>query len=108
VFAGFSASIFQGNIMYKVVIDIGDWSWDEDQKVTIDTSDFDKVQIIQEFIEFQKDHGWAVDYEAVEYEDEELEEEELEEEEEEESEEAEYAVGDIVEDDDGLVWELVG
>ena len=91
--------------MYKVVIDIGDWSWDEDQKVTIDTNDFDKVQIIQEFIEFQKDHGWAVDYEAVESDDEEeLEEEELEE----EDEEAEYQVGDIVEDDDGLVWELVG
>lgn len=89
--------------MYKVVIDIGDWSWDEDQKVTIETSDFDKAQIIQEFIEFQKDYGWAVDYEAVEYEDEELEEDELDEEEE----EAEYSVGDIVEDEDGLVWELV-
>jgi hypothetical protein len=91
--------------MYKVVIDIGDWSWDEDQKVTIETSDFDKAQIIQEFIEFQKDYGWAVDYEAVEYEDEELEEDELDEEEEEE---AEYSVGDIVEDEDGLVWELIG
>lgn len=91
--------------MYKVVIDIGDWSWDEDQKVTIDTNDFDKVQIIQEFIEFQQENGWAVDYEAVESDDEEeLEEEELEE----EDEEAEYQVGDIVEDDDGLVWELVG
>ena len=90
--------------MYKVEIDIGDWSWDEDQKVTIQTGDFDKAQIIQEFIAFQQEHGWAVDYEAVEYEDEELEDEELEEEEE----ETEYAVGDIVEDDDGLVWELVG
>ena len=93
--------------MYKVVIDIGDWSWDEDQKVTIETGDFDKAQIIQEFIEFQQENGWAVDYAAVEYEDEELEEDELDEEEEEE-EEAEYAVGDIVEDEDGLVWELVG
>ena len=92
--------------MYKVVIDIGDWSWDEDQKVTIETSDFDKAQIIQEFIAFQQDNGWAVDYEAVEYEDEEVEEDELDEEEEEE--EAEYEVGDIVEDEDGLVWELVG
>jgi hypothetical protein len=95
--------------MYKVVIDIGDWSWDEDQKVTIETCDFDKAQIIQEFIEFQQENGWAVDYAAVEYEDEELEEDELdEEEEEEEEEEAEYAVGDLVEDEDGLVWELVG
>jgi len=93
--------------MYKVVIDIGDWSWDEDQKVTIETGDFDKAQIIQEFIEFQKDYGWAADYDVVESEEEEeeLEEDELEEEDEEE---VEYAVGDIVEDDDGLVWELVG
>jgi hypothetical protein len=95
--------------MYKVIIDLGDWSWDEDQTVTIETSDFDKVQIIQEFIEFQKDHGWAADYDLVEdYEEEEEEVEEDGVEDEEEDEIAEYAVGDIVEDDDGLVWELVG
>jgi hypothetical protein len=97
--------------MYKVIIDIGDWSWDEDQKVTIETGDFDKAQIIQEFVEFQKEHGWAADYDLVEdyeEEEEELEEDELEEEEEEDEEEVEYAVGDIVEDEDGLVWELVG
>jgi len=102
--------------MYKVEIDIGDWSWDEDQKVTIQTGDFDKVQIIQEFIAFQQEHGWAADYDLVEdYEEEEDEVEEEEEEEvedeeveEDEEEEAEYAVGDIVEDDDGLVWELIG
>jgi len=91
--------------MYKVIIDIGDWSWDEEQKLTIETSDFDKALIIQEFVEFQKEHGWAADYDLVEdYE----EEEEVEDEEDEEDEEAEYAVGDIVEDDDGLVWELIG
>ena len=99
--------------MYKVVIDIGDWSWDEDQTVTIQTDDFDKAQIIQEFIEFQKDHGWAADYDLVEdYDDEEdeVEEDEVEDEEkvDEEEEVAEYSVGDIVEDEDGLVWELVG
>jgi len=89
--------------MYKVIIDIGDWSWDEEQKLTIETSDFDKVQIIQEFIAFQQEHGWAADYDLVEdYEEEEVEDED------EEEEEAEYAVGDIVEDEDGLVWELVG
>ena len=96
--------------MYKVVIDIGDWSWDEDQTVTIQTADFDKAQIIQEFVEFQKEHGWAADYDLVEdYEEEEDEEEdEVEEDEVEEDEIAEYSVGDIVEDEDGLVWELVG
>jgi len=96
--------------MYKVVIDIGDWSWDEEQKLTIETGDFDKAQIIQEFVEFQKEHGWAADYDLVEdYEEEEDEEEDAQcDEEVEEEEEVEYAVGDIVEDDDGLVWELVG
>jgi len=93
--------------MYKVIIDIGDWSWDEEQKLTIETSDFDKVQIIQEFIAFQQEHGWAADYDLVE-DDEEEEVEDEDEVEEEEDEEAEYAVGDIVEDDDGLVWELIG
>jgi len=88
--------------MYKLVIDIGDWAWSEDDKLTIETSDFEKAQIIQEFIEFQKDHGWAVDYEAVVYEDEEVEDEEV------EDELADYVVGDVVEDEDGLVWELVG
>jgi len=90
--------------MYKVVIDIGNWSWDEDQTVTIETDDFDKVLIIQEFIEFQKEHGWAADYDLVEDDEEEEEEDGVEE----EDEVAEYAVGDIVEDDDGLVWELIG
>jgi hypothetical protein len=95
--------------MYKVVIDIGDWSWDEEQKLTIETGDFDKAQIIQEFVEFQKEHGWAADYDLVEdYEEEEEEVEDEEVEDEEEDEIAEYSVGDIVEDEDGLVWELVG
>jgi hypothetical protein len=87
--------------MYKVVIDIDDWAWAENEIVTIETADFEKAQIIQEFIEFQKDHGWAADYElSQEYVDNQSEEEE--------DEEAEYEVGDIVEDEDGLVWELVG
>ena len=49
--------------MYTVKIDISDWCSDE--FVTIETGDFDKVQIIQEFIEFQKEHGWAADYDLV-------------------------------------------
>lgn len=61
--------------MYTVKIDISDW--DADEFVTIETSDFDKVQLIQEFIEFQKENGWAADYEhVVEFEDEEVEEDE--------------------------------
>jgi len=90
--------------MYKVIIDIGDWTWNEDEKVTIETVDFETAQIIQEFIEFQKEHGWAADYElSQEYVDNQSEEEE-----EVEDELGDYAVGDLVEDEDGLVWELVG
>ena len=50
--------------MYKIEIDISAWGGDE--KVTIETTDFDKVQIIQEFIEMQMDNGWAVDYAVIE------------------------------------------
>jgi hypothetical protein len=52
--------------MYKVEIKIGEYDFLETEMVTIETSNFEKAQIIQEFIEFQQDHGWAVDYEAVE------------------------------------------
>ena len=94
--------------MYKVIIDLGDWSWDEEQKLTIETSDFDKALIIQEFVEFQKEHGWAADYDLVEDYEEDEEDAQCDEEVEDEEEVAEYSVGDIVEDEDGLVWELVG
>ena len=49
--------------MYKMEIDISTWGADE--KITIESNDFDKIQIIKEFLEFQMDNGWAVDYVAV-------------------------------------------
>ena len=49
--------------MYKIEIDISAWGGDE--KVTIETSDFDKIEIIREFIEMQMENGWAADYEHV-------------------------------------------
>jgi len=52
------------------------FGWIVDEKITVETHDFDKIQIIQEFIEFQEEHGWAVDYEAVNIDDEEDTEEE--------------------------------
>ena len=55
--------MFKGLIMYKIEIDISAWGGDE--KVTIETSDFDKIEIIREFIEFQQDNGWAADYEQI-------------------------------------------
>ena len=53
--------------------------WIGDEKITVDTHNFEKIEIIKEFIEFQEAHGWAVNYEAVEpldFEDEEDSEEE--------------------------------
>lgn len=53
--------------MYKVEIKIGNWDFLDNEIVTIETSDFEKAQIIQEFIEMQQDYGWAVDYQPIEY-----------------------------------------
>jgi hypothetical protein len=64
--------------MYKIEIDISAWGGDE--KVTIETSDFDKIELIREFIEFQQDNGWAADYEQVAEDEEEEELEEVEDE----------------------------
>ena len=55
--------MFKGLIMYKIEIDISAWGGDE--KVTIETSDFDKIEIIREFIDMQMDNGWAADYEQI-------------------------------------------
>ena len=57
----------------KFEMEIG---WIGDEKITVDTHNFEKIEIIKEFIEFQEAHGWAVEYEAVELDDEDFEEEE--------------------------------
>jgi hypothetical protein len=49
--------------MYRVEIDISVWGGDE--KVVIETCDFEKVQILQEFIDLQIEHGWAVEYDVI-------------------------------------------
>ena len=49
--------------MYKIEINISVWG--DDEVVTIETSDFDKIQTIREFIEFQQENGWAADYDHV-------------------------------------------
>jgi len=86
--------------MYKIEINIGEHSWSDDL-LTIETNDFDKIAIIQEFITFQKAFGWAVDYDVTdEY-------EYLQEDDEENEEAEEVEVGEVVEDEDGLVWERV-
>ena len=93
--------------MYKIEINIAEWDFGDDS-VIVETDDFEKIAIIQEFIEFQQLHGWAVDYDVVEDyeyqcdEEEEVSEDEDETYEDEESEE--FEIGEIVEDEDGLVW----
>jgi len=47
----------------------------QNEKIIIETWDFDKIQIIRDFIAFQEDHGWAVNYEAVDNSEDETEEE---------------------------------
>jgi len=52
----------------------------ENEKITIETWDFEKIEIIKDFIAFQEEHGWAVEYEAVDLDDEDFEEDTEEEE----------------------------
>ena len=42
-----------------------EFGWIGSEKVTVETHDFDKIQIIQEFIQFQEENGWEVEYEAI-------------------------------------------
>jgi hypothetical protein len=92
--------------MYKIEINIAEWDFGDDS-VVVETDDFDKIAIIQEFIEFQQLYGWCVDYDAIEF-DEEVSEDEVDEDEIYEDEESEeYEIGEIVEDEDGLIWKRV-
>ena len=52
----------------------------ENEKITIETWDFEKITIIKDFIAFQEENGWGVEYEAVELDDEDFEEDTEEEE----------------------------
>jgi hypothetical protein len=51
----------------------------ESEKITIETWDFDKIEIIKDFIAFQEEHGWAVEYEAIDLDEEDFEDTEEEE-----------------------------
>ena len=54
-------------------------------KLAIETNDFDMIEIFQKFVEFQENYGWAVEYVAL------PNDEEVEEDEEDTEEEAEEA-----------------
>jgi hypothetical protein len=55
----------------KFEMEIG---WASDETITIESPNFEKIQIIQQFIEFQQAHGWEVEYEAVDCDEDEFEE----------------------------------
>ena len=57
-------------------------------KLAIETNDFDMIEIFQKFVEFQENYGWAVEYVALPDDEEFEEDEEDEEDTEEEAEEA--------------------
>jgi hypothetical protein len=42
-----------------------EFGWVGSEKIIVETHDFEKIQIIQEFIEFQEENGWGVEYEAI-------------------------------------------
>ena len=42
-----------------------EFGWTGGEKITVETFDFEKIQVIQEFIQFQEENGWAVEYEAI-------------------------------------------
>ena len=42
-----------------------EFGWTGSEKIVVETFDFEKIQIIQDFIQFQEEHGWEVEYEAI-------------------------------------------
>jgi len=54
-----------------------DFGWTGNEKIVVETFDFEKIQVIQEFIQFQEEHGWEVEYEVVDCDEEDTEEEEV-------------------------------
>ena len=55
-----------------------EFGWTGSEKIVVETFDFEKIQIIQDFIQFQEENGWEVEYEVIDCdEDEDTEEEEV-------------------------------
>jgi hypothetical protein len=42
-----------------------EFGWVGSEKIIVETHDFEKIQVIQEFIQFQEENGWEVEYEAI-------------------------------------------
>lgn len=52
--------------MYKLEIELG---WLGDGKLTVETGDFDIIEVLKEFVEFQESEGWIGHWEGVAFED---------------------------------------
>jgi hypothetical protein len=52
-----------GEIMFKFEMTIG---WLANSTVTVETNDFDIIEVLKEFIEFQEDNGWMGAWDAIE------------------------------------------
>jgi len=64
--------------MFKFEMNLG---WLGDGKMTVETNDFDIIEALKEFVEFQEEAGWIGNWDEVVVEEEEIEEEEIEEDE---------------------------
>ena len=42
-----------------------EFGWIEPEKIIMETHDFEKIQIIRDFIVFQESYGWGVEYDIV-------------------------------------------
>jgi len=40
-----------------------EFGWTFDEKITVETDDFNKIKLIQAFIEYQEENGWIDDSE---------------------------------------------
>lgn len=49
--------------MFKFEMNLG---WLGDGKMTIETHDFDMIEALKEFVEFQEEAGWIGNWDAVE------------------------------------------
>jgi hypothetical protein len=61
--------------MFKFEMNLG---WVGEGKMTVETNDFDVIEALKEFVEFQEEAGWIGNWDEVVVEEDEIEEVELE------------------------------
>ena len=53
------------------------FGWDDKDVITIEAESFEKISVINDFIEFQEYHGWGTEYKEIDCDDFEDEDEEV-------------------------------